>query len=332
MAQLAVTLEEIQHRSQRKHKYDTAISTTIGIGESYTITPSGTGATLLDTLSHTEYTVSESVSALSALLAADIDVNITNSTEDYFKRVSAGEIAGQSYVHKFGKNEDVAATFEPLSIGAFYQTPQPASATVLRVKAGNIADIDTTGTGARKITIQGLDETGALVSETLSTNGTSAGTAGTVTFMRVFRGYVSESGTYAGDGSDSMAATVIIETSAGVVWLTLHKPDVGRGQSQIGLYTIPLGYTAYVYSYLLTTDSNKAVDFLFFKRESILDSAAPYQARRTVVEEVGVQGHLNGTFLWGQKFTELTDLGWMVKAAAAAQATVDFDMLLIQNA
>ena len=85
MAQIAVTLEEIQHRSQRKHKYDTAISTTIGIGESYTITPNGTGSTLLDTLSDTEYTVSESVTVLSAIIAeassgGNVDTNNSSST------------------------------------------------------------------------------------------------------------------------------------------------------------------------------------------------------------------------------------------------------------
>jgi len=82
MAQIAVTLEQIQHRSQRKHTYDTPISTTIGIGDSYTITPNGSGSILLDTLSDTEYTVSESVSAISAIIAAPEDVTINNTGND----------------------------------------------------------------------------------------------------------------------------------------------------------------------------------------------------------------------------------------------------------
>jgi len=247
--------------------------------------------------------------------------------------ISKGDVVGTTTVHKFGKNEDVAATFEPLSIGAFYQTPQVAAATTVRVKAGgNAADIDTTGDGARKIVVQGLDETGALVSETISTNGEDAGTAGSITFIRIFRAYVSESGVYAGAGVDSMAASVTIEDSGGDdVWAIIHKPDIGRSQSQIGQYTVPLGKTAFVFSYLLTTDSNKTVDFLFFQRGGILDAAAPYQARRTVVEEIGVQGHLNGTFEGGQAFGELTDIGWMCKAAAAAQVTVDFEIVLVDN-
>ena len=252
--------------------------------------------------------------------------------KEWMAEVEKGNVPGHSIVHKFGKNEAVTTSFTPLSIGGIYQTPQSGSATALRIKAGNAADIDTTGAGARKVYVQGLDETGALQNETLSTNGTSAGSAGSITFMRIFRSYVSESGTYAGLGTDSQTASVVIENSGGGTdWATLHKPDVGRNQSQIGQYTVPLGKTAYVFCYVLTTDSNKAVDFLFFRRSSILDTSAPYEARRTVIEEIGIQGHFDGRFLGGQKFTELTDIGWMVKALAAAQATVDFEILLVDN-
>ncbi len=245
--------------------------------------------------------------------------------------ITRGELKGYTMVHKFGKHEDVDTTYEPLSIGGIYNTPKSSGALAMRVKAGN-ADDTAAGDGAREITLQGLDETGALVTDTLATAGESAGAAGSVTFMRIFRAYVSKSGVYAGSGADSMAASVVIEKTGGTGdWLTIHKPDVGRGQSQIGQYTVPLGKTAYVLSYTLTTNSNKAVDFLFFKREGILDLAAPYQARRTVIEEVGIQGHMQGSFEGGQKFTELTDIGWMVKAAATAIATVDFEIILVDN-
>jgi len=191
-------------------------------------------------------------------------------SRDFLIEVSKGNIAGHSLVHKFGKNEDVGTTFEPLSIGAVYQTPQPAAATVLRVKAGNVNDT-AAGTGAREVTIQGLDETGAVQEEALATAGASAGAAGSITFIRVFRAFVSSSGTYATAAADSMAADIVVENGGGGTdWLTIEMPDIGRGQSQIGVYSVPLGKTAYVFSYIMTTDSSKAVDFLFFRREGIL--------------------------------------------------------------
>jgi len=249
---------------------------------------------------------------------------------DFLTRVEAGLVPGYEIMHKFGKHEDVGATYEPLAIHGVYQTVQPANATTLRVKAGNVND-DAGGTGARSIMLLGLDETGAEATESLAPNGAAAGAAGAVTWIRLPRAYIAETGTYAAAGADSQAADIVIETTGGVEWLTIHKPDVGRGQSQVGLFPIPLGKTGYVLSYLLTTDSNKAVDFLFFKREGILDAAPPYQARRTIIEEIGVQGHLEGSFRGGQKIPELTDLGWMAKADAAASVTVDFEILLIDN-
>ena len=256
--------------------------------------------------------------------------NLKTTDAESILAIAKGDVVGHSIVYKFGKNEDVGTSFAPLSIGGVYQTPQVSGAITLRVRAGDANDT-AAGSGARLITVQGLDETGALVSENLVTNGATAGVVGTVTWLRVFRAYVAESGTYATAGADSCAADIVVETTGGVAWLTIHKPDICRAQSQIGQYTVPLGKTAYVSSYLLTTDSNKAVDFLFFKREGVLDTAPPYQARRTVIEEIGVQGHLNGSFEGGQKFTELTDIGWMVKAAASAEVTVDFQIILVDN-
>jgi len=250
---------------------------------------------------------------------------------NFLHEVREGNVPGHSIVDKFGKNEDVGTSFEPLSLGGFFRTPQAANAIALRVKAGGDIEDDVAGDGAREITFIGLDETGAEVTEAIDTNGVDASTATTTTWIRMPRAYVSKSGTYAGAGTDSMDTTITIEDTSENVWLIIHKPDIGRSQTQIGQYSIPLGKTAYVFNYALTTDSNKEVDFLFFKRESILDAAPPYQARRTVVEHVGIFGHFNHTFLGGQRFQELTDIGWMCKAASAAVATVDYSILLVDN-
>ena len=250
--------------------------------------------------------------------------------DEHFSDISKGKVEGTTIVHKFGKNEAVGTSYEPLSIGGVYQTPQVSGAISLRVKSGDAND-SPGGTGARKILIQGLDETGAEVSEELNTNGASAGSASTATFLRIYRSYITESGTYAGAAGGSHAASVVIETAAAATWLTIDVTDVARSQSQIGLYTVPLGKTAYLYEYVLTTDSNKAVDFVLFKRENILQTSAPYSARRIVREHVGIQGHFESGFKGAQKFTELTDIGWMVKAASAAVATADFEIELVNN-
>ena len=247
---------------------------------------------------------------------------------DFFAEVAKNNVAGHSLVHKFGKHENVGASYQPLAIGGVYQTPQVSGAVALRVKAGNAND-SPGGSGARKIFLQGVDDTGAEVTDLLNTNGASAGSAGSTLFLRTYRSYIDESGTYGSSSGGSHAANIVIETVAGDPWLTVDATDFARSQSQIGSYTVPLGFEAYVHEYSLTTSSNKAVDFLFFKRENILQTSAPYSAMRCVREHVGIQGYYPGEFKGGQMFDELTDIGWMVKAAATAVATVDFEIVLV---
>ena len=250
--------------------------------------------------------------------------------QDEFFSIAQGSRGGYSLVHKFGKNENVPTTYEPLSINGVYQTPQVSGAVALRVKAGDAND-SSAGTGARKVFVQGLDETGAEVTEVLNTNGASSGSAGSTTFLRVYRSYITESGTYGTSSSGSHAANIVLETAAAAEWLTIDVTDFPKSQSQIGIYPVPLGKMAYLFEYELTTDSNKAVDFLLFKRENILQTTPPYSAMRCVREHVGIQGHYDGAFKGGHEFDELTDIGWMVKAASAAVATADFEIVLVDK-
>lgn len=256
-------------------------------------------------------------------------------TLTFYERASLGLIDWAKVVHKFGKNETLASAsvYEPVTIYGKYPTKQPVGAITVRVKAGgDTADTVLSTTGARKVTVQGLSATGVEQEEEIDLAGASASAATTLAFTRIYRAWVSESGVYVGTGSDSMAAEITIEDSGGAEdWLTIDFDNVGRGQSQIAMYAVPLGWTGFVYEYLLTADGSNTVDFLMFKRGSILDAAPPYQARRTVVEEVGVSNSLPGKFLGGHRFEELTDIGWMARGSVGAAVTVDMEILLIRN-
>ena len=74
------------------------------------------------------------------------------TSDEFWLNVQRGNVPGASVVHKFGRNAAVT-TMAPIAFGGVYQTPQPASATTLRVKAGNTNDT-AAGSGAREITIQ----------------------------------------------------------------------------------------------------------------------------------------------------------------------------------
>jgi len=253
-------------------------------------------------------------------------------SSDFLIEVAKGNIAGHSLVQKFGMNYGLGTTFVPISVGGLYNTPQVAGATTLRVKAGNTNDT-AAGTGAREVTFQGLDETGALVTEAVATAGTSASTATSATFIRLFRVYVSSTGTYATSTTGSHAAAIVIENGAGGTdWATINFTGFPHSQSEIAAYSVPLGKTAYVLDYRIYSDATKSFDFMFFKRESILDTAAPYEAMRVQFEGTGITAPLNVTFPDPLKFDALTDIGYMAKATTGTADIVgEFNILLVDS-
>lgn len=254
------------------------------------------------------------------------------SAEFYFE-IARGNVPGMSVVHKFGRNSAVGTTYGTIAIGGYYRTPQVAGATTLRVKAGGDANDTAAGTGAQEITLQGLDQTGALAQETVATAGASASSATTTTFIRLFRAWVSKSGSYATTSVESHAASIVIEDGAGTQdWATIDYTNFARSQSEIGAYTIPLGKTGYLTSFHANIESNKSVSLLMFKREGILDTAAPYDAMRLQMQLGLTSGNvdLHPACAYGP-YPELTDIGFMAAASASAECDVDFEIVLVDN-
>lgn len=254
-------------------------------------------------------------------------------TSDYYAEVVKGNIAGASIVHKFGQNNSIGTSFEPVTRLGIYQTPQAASATTLRIKAGGNANDTAAGTGAREVTLEGIDENGDVCSEAIATNGFLASAATTCTFMRLYRAYVSASGTYATATNGSHDGEIVIENgSGGTDWGDINETDFPKSQTEIGAYTIPVGYTGYLIGAFGFSDSAKTTELIFFKREGILDTAAPYEAMRVVFEE-RLEG---GEFTVDPKAPILLgtgcDVGFLAKVnTGTAEVEVDFEILLVQN-
>jgi len=257
------------------------------------------------------------------------------SGRDFYLEVAKGNVPGHSLVHKFGRNNAVGTSFVPVALGGVYQTPQAASATTLRIKSGGDAADTAAGSGAREITLVGIDETGAEVTEAVATAGASASSATTATFMRLHRAYVSASGTYATSSAGSHTADIVIENGAGGTdWATI---STGSGsfplsQSEIGAYTIPDGYSGYLLGSHGFTDSTKTTSLIFFQRGTILDSAAPYSAMRVVFEELAKGGEFLVEIKSPIKFTGPCDVGYLAKVnSTTAQVDIDFELLLVAD-
>ena len=269
-------------------------------------------------------------------LGLDADALLVRPTFPWLD-ISRGLTTGLTDTKKFGRNTAVGTSFVPICLGGIYQTPQAASATTLRIKAGGNANDTAAGSGAREITLIGLDENWNEVSETIATAGASASSATTATFTRLYRAYVSQSGTYATASAGSHSADIVIENGAGGTdWATITSTGFPVSQSEIGAYTVPTGYTGYAFLNSVTIDTGKTSDLIFFQRAGCDDTAAPYQAMRAQSVLTGLQNDglpvLGGRQVPLGPFTGPCDLGFMGKVSTGTGSiAVEFEIFLVQE-
>lgn len=244
--------------------------------------------------------------------------------------ITRGLAPGCSANHKFGRNTAVGATFAPVALGGVYRTPQPGSATALRIKSGGNANDTAAGTGARSVTLEGLDASGNEITETIETAGASASAATTQQFIRLYRSYVSASGTYASATAASHSAAIVIENAAGGTnWATIADTTFARAQSQIAVYSVPRYRQIIITAINISSDADKKANLILFQRRNILQTAAPYEAMRVVEEFPQVAGlHQIQYDPPLGPFPELTDVGFMARSTSTAiDMAVSFEIV-----
>lgn len=233
-------------------------------------------------------------------------------------------------VHKFGRNAAV-----PNGSWAFVNnlgfTGWPLSQPrAVRIKAGGNANDTAAGTGAREITIQGLDlaSGGEEVTETITTAGASASAVTTKLWYRIHRAWVSSAGTY---GAANTGAITIENSTGGT---DLIKIEVEEGQTQFAGYTIPLGYTAYLLSLHVTVDGLKPADIRLFTRADILDyTTAPFASKRLRLYFDGISGSFNYTPKSPEfSIPALSDI-WVEAQGSGAltEVSANFELLLVRD-
>lgn len=271
---------------------------------------------------------------LNQALGLDSDAILTRTTPAWLD-VGRSLFSGITEIKKFGRNSSVGTSFAPIAVGGVYQTPQSGSATTLRVKSGGNANDDAAGSGAREITLVGLDEGFNDATETLATAGASASSATSTTFTRLHRAFVSSSGSYATASAGSHSANIVIENSSGGTdWVTIDATDFPKSQSEIGVYSVAAGYTAYVFLKKITVDTNKTTDLVFFWRGGADETAAPYTAMRAQSVIIGLKDNFNFTDSEAAlgPYVGPCDFGFMGKVdTGTASLSVEFDIFLVNE-
>lgn len=159
---------------------------------------------------------------------------------------------GIGYIEKFGMNESVANSIETIwEEGGIYSYLSGASTVYVTSDSAN----DGTGqTGARTILVEGLDSNYDEVQNIV----TVGGDASTVSFHRVYRASLYESGTL-----ENNAGNITISTGSGgtgTVLATIKGNGsglnfVGYGQTFLGLYTTPRNTQGFLTQWTVGSDT-----------------------------------------------------------------------------
>lgn len=179
-------------------------------------------------------------------------------------------------VHKFGRNGGVAnGAWEFVNLLGMTGWPLSAASTV-RIKAGGNVNDTAAGTGARAITVQGIDDSFNEVTEEIVTAGASASSATGTSYWRIHRAYVADenAGTYGGTNT----GVVTIEKSAGGTDIISIGAD--KGQTQYAGWTVPIGKAAYLLGMHFQVDTNKSALFRVYTRAKMDVVTPPVEPKR----------------------------------------------------
>ena len=257
------------------------------------------------------------------VMLSDQDGNIINSFAAASNIViSAGDLTGYSAINKFGRNPNIGGAPETIWMhgGRYVYLTSPS--TVYAHSADTNDSVS--GTGARTVTIQGLDVNYASIEETVTV---SSGVASTAQFLRVFRAFVATAGSTGTNEGD-----IIISTGAAGTGTVLA--DIGRvgtgttyglGQTQLALYTIPAHCTGYLTSWNIGVGSyNNSVTTSLLSRE--FNSAF---RTRDIMDVPG--GHHTRNYSVPIRLPAKTDVEIIAIASTGTNISSSFDIILVDN-
>jgi hypothetical protein len=169
-------------------------------------------------------------------------------TEDFALQVARGQIPGHSAISIFGYNPDVDTTEESIWPDGG-TVPHPTLASVLKISSSS-ADDTSAGTGARTVTIVGLDGSYNQVSESITLNGqTAVNTTNSYLYVNGF--YVASTGSGGANAGNINAGTGVV--TAGVPAVLYDIIATGYNNRTTAHYCVPAGYTGYLTTGVITT-------------------------------------------------------------------------------
>ena len=289
------------------------------------------GSFRLQTIYHMYKAIETSKVSSSSIVDEDSDAQLVRIMNDADFDLITGRYLSRKQVKVFGYSYRIRTTIQEMirdeSLGVADQVLL-TTATTVRVKAGgSLNDIDTTGTGARQISVYGLDENFDPVAETIALAGASASAVTTATFIRVFGAKITSCGAYAGKASGD----INIETSGGVQMCRIRA---GSSSSKKASYCVPAGKTCYIKSVNAHVPSDKLGWADLYIREGANITTAPFKPINSALKWQ-VQGTANeiNNLEYAIICPEKTDI-WVAMISEGGDindANCSFTMLEVDN-
>ena len=217
--------------------------------------------------------------------------------------VQRGDVNNFSGVQKFGYNFSVGTSFETIWDGGGDYTFITSSGTATATSSNTD---DNTGT----VKIFGLDSNYDLAEETL----TIGGSAGSVSFIRVFRAEMKTANT-----GNSNVGTITITVSS----TTVAQIRAGYGQTLMCVYTIPRKFNAYLMQIDLGSSKDLENEIRFISKE--IDNGNVWNTKAFITTR---GGFVEKNYAVPVKFTEKTDLELIAKASATSSISAGFELIL----
>lgn len=226
-------------------------------------------------------------------------ISRVGTSEPFELQVARGQIAYHKTNFKFGFNGDVDDSLETVwAQGGLYS--YLAAASILKVSSSSTNDASA-GTGARTVTLFGLDANYDEISEDVTLNGQTAVNT-TQEFLRINRMTVNTAGSGGQNAGVIYAGTGTV--TSGVPANKYATIAIGDNQTLMALWTVPRGYTAFLTQVditLATTQNNK------YCTSSLV--ARPFGGVFQVKDKfVKSESSHNQSYTFPLKFDEKTDL------------------------
>jgi len=219
--------------------------------------------------------------------------------------IARGAVIGTSTINKFGYNSAVGGSFETIWDGNNLYTYISTAGTATVTSSNSASDDGGT------VQVFGLNAAYEEVNETL----TIGGSAGSVSFYRVFRAVLVTANT--GTSNVGNITVTVDSQSAAII-------NAGYGQTLMTLYTVPANKTAY----MTQLDAGSAKDL---ENQLIVVTRSPTSAFNTKQFLTFRGTFLQKNFNIPLQIAEKTDIEIRGLSSATSAISAGFELILVDN-